>query len=100
MVLWFTSLIAIVSTGLCIAFWFRDVRQIMDERMRTVESAAWQCTVSREKAFRFREDPEATAVLARSERIYRQAVDLYHRTLQRPWVFLPAHLMGFKHIPL
>lgn len=98
MVPWITSLIAIVSTGACISLWFRDVRRVMCDQMHIVESAAWQVTVCREKAFRSRGDPEAAEVLARSEKIYRQAVDIYDRTLQKAWIYLPAHLMGFKRI--
>jgi len=98
MVLWVTSLTAVISTGMCISLWFRDVRRVMGDRMQTVESAACQLTVYREKAFRSREDPEAAAVLARSEKIYRQAVDLYNQTMQKLWISLPARLMGFRDI--
>ena len=95
---WLMSLIAVVSVALCLFLWFRDVRRIMRERKSTVESAGEQLVACREKALRARGDPEAAAVLERSENIYRQAVDIYNRTLRKPWNYLPAHLMGFHRI--
>ena len=95
---WLMSLIAVVSVALCLFLWFRDVRRIMQERKSTVESAAGQLAVHREKARKARDDPDAAAVLARSEDIYQQAVDIYNRTLQKPWNYLPARLMGFHRI--
>ena len=95
---WLISLIAVVSIALCLFLWFRDVRRIMQERKSTVESAAGQLAVHREKARKARGDPDAAAVLARSEDIYQQAVDIYNRTLQKPWNYLPARLMGYHRI--
>ena len=95
---WLITLIALISTGICMFLWFRDVRRIMRERKNMMESADRQLTACRKKALRDRADPETAAVLARSESIYRQAVDIYNRTLKKPWCCLPAHLMGFHHI--
>lgn len=95
---WIISLVAVVSTVLCLFLWFRDVRRVMQTRKSTVESAAGQLAVCRDKALKARGDPEAAAVLERSEKIYRQAVDLYNRTLKRPWNYLPALLMGFHFV--
>ena len=95
---WPIYLIAITSTVGCFILWFRDVRRIMRERKSTVESAGGQLVACREKALRARGDPEAVAVLERSENIYRQAVDIYNRTLRKPWNYLPARLMGFHRI--
>lgn len=98
MVPWLIALIAVVSVALCLCLWFRDVRRIMRERKSTVESAAGQLAVHRERARKARGDPNATAVLARSEDIYRQAVNIYNQTLRKPWNYLPAHLMGYHRI--
>ena len=98
MVPWFISLIAVVSIALCLFLWFRDVRRIMQERKNTVESAAGQLAAYRERVSKARGDPDATAVLARSEDIYRQAVNIYNQTLRKPWNYLPARLMGFHRI--
>lgn len=49
MVPWLISLIAIVSTAVCIFLWFRDVRRIMRERKSTVESAARQVAVCQDR---------------------------------------------------
>ena len=91
-------LIAISSTSICLFVWFRDVRRIMRSRMSVVESAAGQLSVCREKAAQIQGSPDSDAVLARSESIYRQAVDLYNQTIRNPWIYLPAVLMGFKPV--
>lgn len=98
MALWPVYLIAITSTVCCFILWFRDVRRIMRERKSTVESAAGQLAVWREKARKAPGDPDAVAVLTRSEDIYRQAVDIYNKTLGKPWNYLPARLMGFHYV--
>ena len=92
------ALVAVVSTAAFLFLWFRDVRRIMRERKSTVDSAKAQLNVFREKAHKARDDPDAAAVLERSESIYRQAVDHYNQTLRKPWVCLPAALMGFQMI--
>ena len=92
-------IIAVASITVCLILWFRDVQRIMDERKSTVESAAGQFAACKERAARTKDDPESAAVLARSEKIYRQAVDIYDRTLKKPGIFLPAILMGFRPIP-
>ena len=99
MVPWLISLLALVSTGICLFLWFRDVRRVMTQRKSTVESAAGQLSACREKTVRARGDPDAAAVFRRSERIYRQAVELYNETLRKPWNWLPAYLMGFRPVP-
>ena len=98
MLRWLITLIAFVSTGTCILLWFRDVHRIMLERKYIVESAGRQLIVCQEKAMKTQNTSEARAVLARSEDIYRQALDLYNRSLQKPWNYLPAYLMGFRRI--
>lgn len=95
---WLAPLIAILSTAICLFLWFRDVRRIMMEQKSTVESAKAQLVIFREKAQKSRDDPNVAAVLARSESIYRQAVEHYNRTLRRPWIYPPAALMGFRTI--
>ena len=98
MVLRLALLFAVFGIALCFYLWFRDVRRVMSERKSMVESAAIQVTVYREKALKIRGEPETAAVLERSERIYRQAVDRYNQALQKPGNYLPAHLMGFHSI--
>lgn len=93
---WIPWLIAAVSLGAFLAFWFRDVRRIVRERESTVNSAASQLISCRKKAGA---DPEAAVVLECSQSIYRQAVSIYNQTLGRPWVCLPAYLMGYRKIP-
>ena len=92
---WIIPMVAVVSTTACLFLWFRDVRRIMRERKSTVESARSQLDIFREKAHKARDDSDAAAVLERSESIYRQAVDLYNKTLKKPWNYLPALVMGF-----
>jgi len=90
--------IAIISTGLCVFLWFRETRRVMRERQSTVQSAERQLTVCREKARLLWDDPETSSVLARSEQIYCQAVDLYNQTRKRPLYYIPARLMGYRRI--
>ena len=92
--------VAIASTAAFIWLWFRDVRRIMGQQKSTLESAAGQLAASRKRADSARGDAEAAAVLARSQKIYRQAQSLYRQTLHKPWVFLPALLMGYSHPPV
>ena len=91
-------LIAIFSTAICLFLWFRDVRRIMRGRKSTVESAAGQLAVCRRKAAAAPSKPENTDVLKRSEKIYLQAVEHYNDALRKPWIYLPAALMGFHRI--
>ena len=95
---WIIPLVAVISTAVCFFLWFRDVRRIMGERKSTVESAKAQLDIFLGKAHQARGDPEAAAVLERSASIYRQAVEHYNRTLRRPWIYVPAALMGFRTI--
>lgn len=90
--------IAVCSTLLLLYLWFRDVKRIMSERKLTVDSARQQLTLRREMALRSRGDPDAAAVAERSESILRQAVEIYNRTLRKPWYALPAFLMGFHYL--
>ena len=98
MTTWLIPLIAVISTAACLYLWFRDVRRIMKEQKSTVESAKAQLRLFREKTLNARDDPDAAAVLERSESIYRQAVDHYNQTLRKPWVYPSAALMGFRMI--
>ena len=92
------ALVAVVSTAAFLFLWFRDVRRIMRERKSTVESARSQLSIFREKAHKARDDPDAAAVLQRSESIYRQAGVDDNQALRKPWNRLPAALMGFRMI--
>ena len=96
---WLIWIVAIISIAVCLFLWFRDVRRIMRERKSTVESAAGQLASSRKKAASVRYDLELEKVVTRSESIYRQAVELYHQAFNKPWIWLPAILMGFRAIP-
>jgi len=95
---WIMGLIAAVSTAVCLFLWFRDVRRNMRDRQSTVESAARQLSSCRSKVISAKDDPRAADVFERSKKIYVQAVELYNQTLEKAWVFLPARLMGFRHI--
>lgn len=92
------SLIAMISSAACLFLWFRDVRRIMNAQKSTMESAKVQLRIFCEKANKARDDPNTAAVWERSERIYRQAVEHYNRTLHKSWVYPPAALMGFRTI--
>lgn len=91
-------LIAIISTVICLLFWFCDVRRIMRARESTLESAARQVLACRKKAIEARYDPEFAPVLSRCESICQQGVDLYNQSLNRMFFRLPGKLMGFQLI--
>ena len=93
---WFIFGIAVAGTILI--SWFCDVHRIMRERKNAVEVAGVQLAACSENALRLRGDPETEAVLERSKRIYRQAVVIYDRTIQKPRNYLPALLMGYSRI--
>ena len=93
---WVAWPIAIFSTAVCLFLWFRDVNRVMESVKSTLESAAGQLACCREKASRARGDPGAAAVLERSEKIYRQALDLYNQAMNKPWNYLPARIMGYR----
>ena len=95
---WLIWIVAIISITICLFLWFRDVRRIMRERISMVESAVGQLTCFQNKAAEVVCDPELTKILMRSERIYQQAVELYHQALTRPWIRIPAYIMGFRPI--
>lgn len=95
---WIIALVAIVSTTACLFLQFRDVLRFIREQKSIVKSAAGQLAVCREKSLKARDGPEVSAVLDRSEKIYRQAVDLYNQTLHKAWNYFPAHLMGLRYI--
>jgi len=90
--------IAVASTAICLFLWFRDARRILRERKSMVDSAAGQLASCRQKAAALCDDPEVKAVLKQSEKIYRQAVDIYNQTISKPWNYLPAVLMGFRPV--
>ena len=96
---WIILPIAVISTALCSFLWFREVRRIMREQKSTVESAGRQLEVCQENARRAQASPESVSILARSEDIYRQAVENYNRTVLKPLYHLPAYLMGYLTIP-
>ena len=79
---WIAWLIAALCAAAFVALWFWEVRRTLTGRQSIVDSAASQVTV-----------------LYRSESIYRQAVDNYNYALHRPWVYIPARIMGFRRAP-
>lgn len=94
---WIAWGIAVVSTAAFLTLWFWEIRRILSDRKSTVDSAAQQLEAFRRRAAASC-DGELVQVLRRSESIYQQAVYNYERTLRRPWVYLPARLMGFRRI--
>ena len=95
---WAAWLIAAVSLAAFVTLWCWEVRRVLTDRRSTVDSAAGQWAAFRRKMAETPCDQELAAVLLRSESIYRQAVDNYNRTFCRPWVSLPARLMGFRRV--
>ena len=90
-------IIAIVSITGYFVFWLRSVRRTMLAYQEVVDIARDQLSVWQKKAEE-NSDLETLEVLDRSEDVYRQAVNLYNDELSRPWIYLPASLMGFRKI--
>lgn len=88
-----------VSTAGILLLWFFEVRRVMRERKNMLESAESQLAGFRLQSAEAGHDPSLAAVLARSESIYAQACALYRKELKKPWIFLPAALMGFGKLP-
>lgn len=99
MIPWIAWLVASVSTAAALHLWFRDALRILRDRKNVVDSAAGQLTAFRRRAAETPDDEGVAAVLRRSQSIYTQAVDHYNLTLSRPWIYLPARLMGFRRVP-
>ena len=91
-------LITIASLAVCLFLWFRDVRRIMRGKKSTLDSAAGQLISCRKKIAEDRFNPELSEILARSESIYQQGVDLYHQSLNKLYNRIPATIMGFHPI--
>lgn len=96
---WIAWLIAAVCAAAFVALWSWEVRRMLTGRQGIVDSAASQVTAFRRRLAQTPADREAAAVLYRSESIYRQAVDNYNHALYRPWVYIPARIMGFRRAP-
>lgn len=96
---WIAWLIAVLCAAAFVALWFWEVRRTLTGRQSIVDSAASQVTAFRRRLAQTPADREAAAVLYRSESIYCQAVDNYNHALHRPWVYIPACIMGFRRAP-
>ena len=96
---WIAWLIAAVCAAAFVALWSWEVRRMLTGRQSIVDSAASQVTACHRRLAQTPADREAAAVLYRSESIYRQAVDNYNPALHRPWVYIPARIMGFRRAP-
>lgn len=97
--LWIVWIVAAAGMAVCVYQWFGKVQRIMGERKSNMEMAAGQLAACRRMTIAARYDPELAETLAHSESIYRQAEELYNRAFYRPWVWLPAVLIGFRPIP-
>ena len=92
-------LIAIATTTAFIALWFWVVRRELYEKRKMVDAASCQLIASREEYTRARDGPigeRAQEILKRSQSIYRQAVEIYNKTLRKPWNAVPAFFLGYR----
>lgn len=79
----------------------KEVCRELREKRNMMESAEVQLTACRRQVRRVRagsEKEDAQKVLDRSLDIYRQTVLLYHRTLKKPWNYIPGFLMGYREV--
>ena len=89
------------AAGLAIGvyFWFRKVLHMMQERKNTVEIAASQLEAQRSKADEKHYDSNLAKIIGCCENAYQQAETIYNQSFAKPWIWLPAVLMGFRKIP-
>ena len=90
---WIAWALALFSTAAFLVLWFWEVHRILQSRRSIVESAQMQLSMSQRKA---EVDFDAAQICKRSEGIYLQAVQHYNNILYKPWIYLPAMLMGFR----
>ena len=92
-----TSIRALILLCLVLGLylWFRRVWNIMSARQTAVDVAQKQWQTAENSGDTLSAE-SFSAVLARSENIYYQAVAMYNEALSRPLYWLPAFLMGFR----
>ena len=90
-----------VAVGLAVGvyFWFHKVLHIMRERKNTVEIAASQLEAQRSKADEKHYDSNLAKIIGCCENAYQQAETIYNQSFAKPWIWLPAVLMGFRKVP-
>ena len=96
---WIPWLIAIAGTAAFVAVWFWKVKRTMQRLKNIVDSAADQLKALRRKAYESKDSvqsDEIEKVIGRSKSIYLQAVKHYNDALDKPWIFLPGMILGFK----
>ncbi len=91
-------LAALGLAGALVVLWFTEVRALLCRCRSIVECAEAQVKLHRRNAAMAAQDDDLAAILARSEDIYRQAVNNYNGLLSRPWIGLPAVLMHFSAV--
>ena len=99
MIVWLVWGVAAAIIVTCTYQWFHKVQRIMQERKNSMESAAGQLASCRREVIAARYSVELTEVMEHSESVYRQAEADYHKAFYKPWIWLPAILMGFRAIP-
>lgn len=95
------SIIAVLSTTGFVILWFWVARRELLEKQNMVQSAASQLATCH-KDFLLARDGfdtmDAEHIFLRSRGIYIQSVNLYNKTLEKPWYRIPGFLMGFRMV--
>ncbi|MDD3253335.1 MAG: hypothetical protein PHV18_12340 [Lachnospiraceae bacterium] len=92
-------LIATFSTSAFIALWFWVVRKELCAKENMVSAAKRQFTAGRQEYVRARDgldEAKARDIMERSQSIYWQALNIYSKTLRKPWNTVPAWFLGFR----
>ena len=74
--------------------WLHRVWKTMQKRQCAIKTAAEHLAIIQKRS----NEPLFESELKQSENNYVQAVRLYHLALENPFNWLPATLMGFRHI--
>lgn len=91
-------LVAGASMAALITLWFWIVRQELCAKQKAAKAAKCQLIASKQEYLRARDgsnETQAHEILERSERVYKQSIQLYQKSLRKPWNLLPGALMGF-----
>ncbi len=97
--IWVAYTVAAVSTTAFIILWFFVVRKELYAKQSMVEAAQCQLTACLEEYTHPKDGHEQAKVqeiLKRSQSVYRQTVNIYNRTLRRPWNAIPAFFFGYR----
>jgi len=98
-VMWLMIIAAGTALSFCVSLWFRTVSRIMQKQKSVLEIAAGQLAAVRMQAHGNRYDPNLSQRIKGCEIAYKQAELSYTKEFGKPWIWLPAKLLGYRAVP-